>query len=237
MKKYLKHAIWAIPLLLGLTFFAKHARTASTDLFTVTGRGTSWGQDIFGINSSLGMYLNNYLGTQIFGVTTAGDATLTGDMTVGDDAVISSTANVVGDIRQGTASTAHSTTTAEGIIRWCYLGGSTAAVPGHLMAASNATLGTGEGVTVVVSDNGTDKTDWIGICAVATATGSVVPVYINGFVFALTTGTVAEGNTLVSDASFDGYLKADTTPTTGADVGVALEDGVATGGLTLIRLR
>lgn len=134
---------------------------------------------------------------------------------------------------------AHSTTTGEGKIAWAYLAGTTNAVVGHLLVFANAALGTSQGVTVTVGNNTADLTTWAGICAVAASTGGVVGIYnrAGDWVLARTTGTVTEGQILVSGTSADGYLQADATPTTGADVGVALEDGTAAGGLTLIQLR
>jgi len=78
---------------------------------------------------------------------------------------------------------------------------------------------------------------WIGISEGAVAAGSIGYITVGGYALALTTGTVNRGDTLVSTGTVSGYLGADTTPTTGADVGVALSSGTAAGGLTIIRLR
>lgn len=83
----------------------------------------------------------------------------------------------------------------------------------------------------------TDLTDWVGISEGAVAVGSVGYVTVGGYALALTSGTVNRGDVLVSTVGASGYLGADTTPTTGADVGVALSSGNAAGGLTIIRLR
>jgi hypothetical protein len=106
-----------------------------------------------------------------------------------------------------------------------------------------------QGNLVVVNDDeagcGTlasalDRTDWIGIAEGTTAAGSVGYVTVGGYALALTTGTVNRGDTLVSTnpiSGLTGYLGSDTTPTTGADVGVAMSSGTSSGGLTVIRLR
>ena len=167
----------------------------------------------------------------ISGLFTSADLTATDDLTVTDDTLLTDQV-----YRRSLTAVAHSTSVSTGEIFWAYLGGSTNAALGAVLVAADAGLGTTEGVAVTVSDNVADLTSWVGVCAVAASTGGIVGIYTSGYVLALTTGTVQEGNTLVNSALGHGYLGADTTPTTGADVGVAL--GERTGaGLTLIRLR
>lgn len=139
-----------------------------------------------------------------------------------------------GDIRLGGKGNQPSTTAGEypGFkvqIKNC---GSTAWVQGTLVTVNDGAAGCGQ-----TSPATTDLTDWIGISEGAVAAGSVGYVTVGGYALALTTGTVNRGDALVSTGTVAGYLGADTTPTTGADVGVALSSGPAAGGLTIIRLR
>jgi len=85
-----------------------------------------------------------------------------------------------------------------------------------------------------------DQTDWIGFSEGTVAHGSVGYVIAAGYALALTTGTVNRGDVLVSTAttpSSPGYVAADTTPTTGADVAVAIASGTTAGGLTAVKVR
>jgi hypothetical protein len=141
-----------------------------------------------------------------------------------------------GDVRLGGKGSAPSTTAGEypGYkvqIKNC---GTAAWVQGHLIVVNDDAVGCGATV------NGTDRTDVIGVSEGAVAVGSVGYITVAGYALVLTTGTVNRGDVIVSSApgtGLIGYAGADTTPTTGADVGVALSSGTAAGGLTLIRLR
>jgi hypothetical protein len=154
---------------------------------------------------------------------------------------------VTSDLVLGSLTTAVSTTTtsgtSQGTIFTAYLkdGGATvgtiAAVEGSVLCSTTASTNAGDYVTVVVCPATLDFTGWVGIAAAAASTGSVVNVYDSGWVLARTTGTVVAGDVLVTTGSVAGYLWRDTTPTTGADVGVAMGPGNAAGGLTRIRLR
>lgn len=175
----------------------------------------------------------NSLGTS----SAAWDDIQTYDLTVLDDLIVTDDVTLTDQIIRGDSTAAASTTTSNGSYFTALLVGSTDCVEGSLLVGANATLGTSQGVSVTISDNVADLTSWIGVAVAAASTGSVVNVYNSGWVLARTTGTVTEGQTLVSSADAEGHLAADITPTTGADVGVALEDGTAAGGLTLIRLR
>lgn len=139
------------------------------------------------------------------------------------------------------ASTATTSGNSTGRSIKAYLAGATPAVEGSLLVATTPVAGTGpivtEGISVIVSPATIDLTNWVGIAKAATSTGSIVDVYYSGFVLARTTGTVVAGDTLVSTGTVAGYLGADATPTTGADVGVAMTAGNAAGGLTKIRLK
>lgn len=110
--------------------------------------------------------------------------------------------------------------------------GATAWAQGTLVIADADCAGCGKAGTAT-----TDLTSWIGIAEEAVAAGAVGYVTVAGYALALTTGTVNRGDTLVSTTSAAGYLTGDSTPTTGADVGVALSSGTSAGGLTVVRLR
>lgn len=110
--------------------------------------------------------------------------------------------------------------------------GSTAWVQGTLVIANANAAGCGQTGTAT-----TDLTSWLGISEGAVAVNAVGSITVGGYALALTTGTVNRGNTLVSTSSTAGYLTGNATPTTGADVGVALSSGNAAGGLTIIRVR
>lgn len=110
--------------------------------------------------------------------------------------------------------------------------GTAAWVQGTLVTVNDDAAGCGR-----TSPATLDLTDWVGISEGSVAVGSVGYITVAGYALALTTGTVNRGDTLVSTGTVAGYLGADTTPTTGADVGVALSSGNAAGGLTIIRLR
>lgn len=111
--------------------------------------------------------------------------------------------------------------------------GSSAWIQGTLVVAS--ALGIGCGAT---SGQTGDLTTWLGISDGAVPAGGLGYIINKGYAIALTSGTVNIGNTLVSVAAAPaGYLTGDSTPTTGADVGIALSTGTANGGTTLILLR
>jgi hypothetical protein len=140
-----------------------------------------------------------------------------------------------GQGRQAITSISTATTSESvGSMVTAYLGGTTAAVQGSVLVAT--TPASGYGHAVCISNATNDLTSWVGIAAEAASVGDVIQYYTDGYVLARTTGTVAVGNTLVTSSDAAGHLKADATPTTGADVGVALAVGTAAGGLTKIRL-
>lgn len=118
-----------------------------------------------------------------------------------------------------------------------YLFGEQNALEGSVLVATYPSAG--NMLTVAVCPSGLDNTKWIGVAANAASTGTIVNVYWSGFVLARTTGTVNAGDVLVTTntVGLSGYLGADTTPTTGADMAIAISSGVAAGGLTKVKLR
>ncbi len=105
-------------------------------------------------------------------------------------------------------------------------------VPGNLIVANNTAPG-----CAAKAGATTDLTTWVGIADGTVLAGDRGYVVNKGYAVALTTGTVNIGQTLVSTSSAAGFLTGNATPTTGADVGIALSTGVAAGGSTLILLR
>jgi len=182
----------------------------------------------FVINGSEIYSLDNSGNVSIAGtLSTTGAVTNSGDVIVTDD-----------DLKFGTGVAVATTTTSgtsQGTIRYAYLGGVYNATEGSVLVATAPTAG--QGITVIRAAAAQDYTAAVGIAASAVSTGSVVGFYTSGYVLALTTGTVNPGDTLVvSDLGTSGYLEADTTPTTGADVAVALGYGVSAGGLVKVLL-
>lgn len=228
MKKFI------LPILvIGLigVFIAK-GKTNSTDVRTSMGQGALWSTEIENLDGSGNwtLYGNASIGGTL---TQTGAAAFSGALTSGSNLTITDDDLIFGD------GTAPSTTTTSGnsygTLVYAYLGGSSDALEGSVLAATS-TVVSGSGITVCVQPATQDLTSAIGIAAAAASTGSVVGMYINGYVLARTTGTVAVGNTLVPSNAAIGYLAADTTPTTGADMAVALSAGVTTGGLTRVLL-
>lgn len=168
-------------------------------------------------------------------------AVYTYDLNVSDDLTVTD------DFIRGSLTTAVSTTNTSGsglgTIFTAYLKdggagvGTIAAVEGSVLCSTTASALAGNNVTVVVCPATGDFTAWIGIAAAAASTGSVVNVYDSGWVLALTTGPVTAGDVLITTTGAQGYLGFDNTPTTGADVAVALGPGPVGGGLTRVRLR
>lgn len=168
-----------------------------------------------------------------------GSFTTGGALSVGGNYYTTAGADTYYGVSTVGISTAITSGNSQGSIHYVYLKGTQAAVEGSLLV-STTPASTNNGVTVAVSNIGADVTSWIGIASAAASTGSIVGMYTDGFVLALTTGAVTAGATLVNatNAGGRGHLKADTTPTTGADVGVAMSAKTATASsLILIKLR
>lgn len=111
---------------------------------------------------------------------------------------------------------------------------SPAALEGSLLCAMTPVGNT----TVIVSsvcNAAVGIANFIGVAAAAASTGSVVNVYSDGVVLALTTGTVVAGDILGSSALSAGVLQV--TQSTMPIVGIALGPGTASGGLTRIKIK
>jgi hypothetical protein len=181
----------------------------------------------------------NSLGTS----SLAWDDVQTYDISVLDDLTLSSdTARVI----LGGSSAAVSTVTTSGeslgtTVSVYMFDGPTgvAASEGSVLVATAASPTAATSMTAQTS-TGAIITNWIGIAAADISTGSVGQCFINGVVLALTTGTVAAGDLLVTTGTAVGYLATDNSDwgqRQGAIVGVAIGNGTAAGGLTKIRLR
>lgn len=93
---------------------------------------------------------------------------------------------------------------------------------GSVLISSNISTNTGAWVNIAPAT--IDLTNIIGVAAEAiagTSNGFMVP-RAGKYVLVLTTGTVARGDLLVTSGTVAGYLGVDATPTTGADIAVAL---------------
>lgn len=150
------------------------------------------------------------------------------------------TQGIAGDVRLGKDGTAETTSTSSGNSQGIMIpvkihADSSAVLEGSVLVANPPTSSGGD-VVVSLGAATNDLTTIVGIAAEAGSAGDVIDMYISGFVLARTTGTVVAGNTLVSTTASAGYLAADATPTTGADVAVALSTGTAAGGLTKVLL-
>lgn len=133
--------------------------------------------------------------------------------------------------------TLSTTTVSSGVgysYEYMYLLGSTSAKIGSALVS---VASTGLPTAVAVSGATNDLTTLVGISLVVASTGTSIPVATNGFVLALTTGTVNTGAVLVSTAGAAGYLSTNSNSVWGADFGLALSTGTSTGGLTLIKIR
>lgn len=144
-----------------------------------------------------------------------------------------------GDLRLGVSGTAETVSTtsrnSQGVKMPVVLdSASSAALEGSVLVAEPPQ--SDGNVRVKVGGATTDLTTVVGIAAAAGSAGSVIDMYTSGFVLALTTGTVTPGQVLTTTTSAAGYLAADATPTSGADVAVALSTGTAAGGLTKVLL-
>lgn len=240
MKRTFKSPLLWLWACVAIGIMAIRVESARTDIITLQGSGSYWGKDVIGVNSSGTLYFNNSSESNVFTVTSSGVGTFTSTVTVSGDLRLTDENIILG--AYGTAiSTTNTAASSRGTILHAYLkdGGTeqAAAVEGSVICSTSPSSSAGNSVTVFVCPTTLDLTSWIGVAAAAASTGTVVQVYTSGWVLALTTGTVSSGDTLVTTATARGYLGTDTTPTTGADVGVALGPGTSAGGLTRIRLR
>ena len=119
---------------------------------------------------------------------------------------------------------------------YMYLSGTVSAKVGSALVAA-APLNSSSLATVTVAGATNDLTTLVGVSLVAASTGTWIPVATNGFVLALTTGTVNPGAVVVSTVAAAGYLSTNSNSVWGADFGLALSTGTAGGGLTLIKIR
>lgn len=136
------------------------------------------------------------------------------------------TLTIAGPLKSGNNYTATSvtlptSTTGSNFSRWvpCYNVGA-AVTQGDILIASN----TGTGY-ISKAPATLDLTSVVGVAAEAIASGAkgwMVPPG-GGYVIIHASGTINIGDVLVSSGATAGYAWADTTPTTGADIAVAMQ--------------
>lgn len=217
MKRF--KVLGALALILGAGLFAT-AYSARTDIFSLVGGGVLRAVDVFRITSTGDVKITDSSSY------TAHDI----DSTTGETTIYN------GDINLGGIGTTPTSSAANygAITIQLKNDDSSSWAIGSLIAVDDDCAGCGKLTTA------NDQTDWVGFAQEVVAAGSVGKVVISGYALALTTGTVNRGDVLVSTAttpSSPGYTAADTTPTTGADVAVAIASGTAAGGTTLVKVR
>ena len=168
------------------------------------------------------------------GTTNLDKLELAGDLDVTGTVTITNQLRPQQQIQHGVGVVA-STSVTRGEFFSFYLAGTVDSQIGHLLIATTPV--SGQGISVMVAPATINLTSWVGVAANGVSTGSVVNVFTGGTAVVFTTGTVNAGDVLVSSGVVVGYCGADNTPLTGADVGVALANGTAAGGTTLIRIR
>ena len=160
---------------------------------------------------------------------------ITGFTVPGGNLVISA-----GNVQYGNPTVAISTalaTPSQGTEFTAFLASGSVSYPAVQGSVLVATTTQNNLITVLVSSNTTGATTVIGVAVAAASTGTIVNLYSNGFVLALTTGPVNPGDVLVSTAAIAGYLMANNSAAANAQVGIALQTGNSAGGLTRIKLK
>lgn len=162
---------------------------------------------------------------------------------VDDDGSLENNSSIttVGPIKYGNSETGSSTTlptnsTASQFSNWVPVYNPTgSSIPvGTVLIASNTGIGYVNSAAATI-----DITGIVGIAAEAisaTSNGWMIPRG-GGYAVALTTGTIAIGDVLVTSGTVAGRLGVDNTPTTGADVAIAMEAGDAAGDSIVVIMR
>ena len=126
--------------------------------------------------------------------------------------------------------------TGQGLQQYIWLnGGTTVSAGSAICVAATPTTGLGLGLVSGAACTTTAATTFIGISQIASSTGTSIPIWVNGWVIALTSGTVTAGDILISSApssGVQGYLGTNNSPTAGTEIGRAL--GSASNGLTRV---
>ena len=114
------------------------------------------------------------------------------------------------------------------------------ALEGSVLVSTTAVAG--KGVSVIVAPATVGLTNNVGVAVAAASAGSTIQVYSDGWVLALTTGTVVPGDQLATSSLSAGYLYAPSSGTNSllpstATIAVALTAGNANGGRIRVRLK
>lgn len=203
--------------------------------------GTVGGSTIYNFDSSGNLILAGSLSTTgVITSTSTGTNSLTGYLTVTSTLTASSavvTPRIVIGAQGSTISTVTATGNFQGLYVPVYISPGTQAVfEGAVIIATTSVTNQ---LTGMVAPGVTDLTNVLGIATSSSTAGAVVNVCYNGFAVALTTGVAAApGDVLVTSATAAGigYLAVDNSPTSGAEVGIALSASPVLGGRTLIKV-
>jgi len=227
--------------------FPHSLEAANSDAFAVQGSGVFNNVDLFRIDQSGNVFISSYnatvgVNTPHTSITNQGAYTFVGNLTLSNPA----------DINFGSTSSAISTTTTAGTSQgliWTALllagpgsgaGASLAASEGSVLCATT-TASSGVVTVFVCGSPAATLNDQpvVGVAAAAASTGSVVNVMSYGWTLALTTGTVAAGDRLVTSSLSAGYLQTVTQSINTATntVAIALSAGNANGALTRVKLK
>ncbi len=175
--------------------------------------------------------------TQAGNQTVQGNLNVTGTHTQTGATSFTSGVTFTGAVNYGSSSVAITTATTSGNSigdrSTALLMGANAAIEGSVLIASTTVTGTS--MTVAVS-TGSTHPQVVGVATAAASTGTLVNFYTNGFVLALTSGTVAAGDILVTTVNGTGYLAAGNSANALYEVGIAGTAGTTAGGLTKILL-
>lgn len=161
-------------------------------------------------------------GVEVFRISSTGDLTLTDSASYTAATVDSTSGDITtynGDLTLGSKGATISQSQYWSIKVPCYNVGE-AVTQGTVMVASNTGVGYCHRVQAVI-----DVTSVIGVADASIAEGAIGNIVISGYAIVKTTGTIAIGDALVSTGTVAGYAGPDTTPTTGAKIGVAVESG------------
>lgn len=161
-------------------------------------------------------------GIEVFRISSTGDLTLTDSSSYTALTVDSTTGEITtynGDLALGSKGATISQSQYWSIKVPCYNVGP-AVTQGTVMVASNTGVGYCHRVQAAI-----DVTSVIGVADASIAEGAIGNIVISGYAIVKTTGTISIGDALVSTGTVAGYAGPDTTPTTGAKIGVAVESG------------
>lgn len=150
-----------------------------------------------------------------------------------------------GQISMGATTAILSTATTSGFsaghLFYAWLSAASAnAIEGSVLVATTPVAG--KGVSVIVAPATVGLTNNVGVAAAAATAGAIIGVYSDGWVLALTTGTVVPGDQLATSSLSSGYLYAPATGTNSllastATIAVALTTGNTAGGRIRVRLK